>query len=222
MIINDKRKFFFVCVPKTASTTLSKYFVEADGIVIEKSWYKERWHWPAKTILIQYSGRVHDHVRFEDYFSFAYHRNPWDRLVSSWIEFTQEKGHLMTWSQGLADQYKTFNEFVLDLKKSKWAQTLHFRPSTFYTHREYRVRKDGKNKIKYKQVVNFIAQYSNFDEDTKTIFDKVGLDFSKLPTKKQRKSNRDPDYRKYYTNDEMIETVADLYSADINIHGDKF
>tara|TARA_B110000858_G_scaffold42908_1_gene49137 strand:- start:2099 stop:2716 length:618 start_codon:yes stop_codon:yes gene_type:complete len=205
MIINDKRKFVFVCVPKTGSTTLTKHFKNTDDIVGEKSWFKEQWHWSMSSINEKYQERI------KDYYKFAYHRNPWDRLISSWIEFTRDRGHLITWSQPLKDQYNTFDEFVMDLPNSPWKDEIHFHPTAWYTH------DDNDNKL-----VDHVARYSNFSDETKQIFDRVGLNHRPLGTKRHRMSHKDPNHRKYYPDDKMIEIVAQHFKRDIDIFGDTF
>tara|TARA_B100000902_G_scaffold71201_1_gene76735 strand:+ start:823 stop:1434 length:612 start_codon:yes stop_codon:yes gene_type:complete len=203
MIINHKRKFVFVCVPKTASTTLSKFFQKHDKLQIEQSWFMEKWHYPISQI--QKENNV------QDYYSFAYHRNPFDRLVSSWIEFTQDKGHLQVWSRPLVDKFKTWEDFVLNFPETSWANEIHFRPTTYYTHNDD------------KQQVNFIARYDHFDRDTKVIFDSIGLAPKLLNNNKRyRKTNRDKDYRTYYKNDKAIEAVAKHFDSDIKTFGDSF
>ena len=203
MIINHKRKFVFVCVPKTASTTLSKFFQKHDKLQIEQSWFMEKWHYPISEI--QKENNV------QDYYSFAYHRNPFDRLVSSWIEFTQDKGHLKVWSRPLVDRFKSWEDFVLNFSETSWANEIHFRPTTYYTHNDD------------KQQVNFVARYDHFDRDTKVIFDSIGLDPKLLNNNKRyRKTNRDKDYRTYYKNDKAIEAVAKHFDSDIKTFGDSF
>ena len=203
MIINHKRKFVFVCVPKTASTTLSKFFQKHDKLQIEQSWFMEKWHYPISEI--QKENNV------QDYYSFAYHRNPFDRLVSSWIEFTQDKGHLEVWSRPLVDTFKSWEDFVLNFAETSWANEIHFRPTTYYTHNDD------------KQQVNFVARYDHFDTDTKVIFDSIGLDPKLLNNNKRyRKTNRDKDYRTYYQNDKAIEAVAKHFDSDIKTFGDSF
>lgn len=203
MIINHKRKFVFVCVPKTASTTLSKFFQKHDKLQIEQSWFMEKWHYPIS--------QIQKENNIQDYYSFAYHRNPFDRLVSSWIEFTQDKGHLQVWSRPLIEQFKSWEDFVLNFSETSWADEIHFRPTTYYTHNND------------KQQVNFVARYDHFDRDTKIIFDSIGLDPKLLNNNKRyRKSNRDKDYRTYYKNDKAIEAVAKHFNSDIKIFGDSF
>jgi len=203
MIINHKRKFVFVCVPKTASTTLSKFFQKHDNLQIEQSWFMEKWHYPISEI--QKENNV------QDYYSFAYHRNPFDRLVSSWIEFTQDKGHLQVWSTPLVDQFKSWEDFVLNFSDTSWANEIHFRPTTYYTHNDD------------KQQVNFVARYDHFDRDTKIIFDSIGIDLELLNNNKRyRETNRNKDYRTYYKNDKAIEAVAKHFDSDIKTFGDSF
>ena len=163
----------------------------------------EKWHYPISEI--QKENNV------QDYYSFAYHRNPFDRLVSSWIEFTQDKGHLEVWSRPLVDQFKSWEDFVLNFSETSWANEIHFRPTTYYTHNDD------------KQQVNFVARYNHFDRDTKVIFDSIGLDPKLLNNNKRyRKTNRDKDYRTYYKNDKAIEAVAKHFDSDIKTFGDSF
>jgi len=204
MIINHKRKFVFVCVPKTGSTTLSKHFIKIDNLPIERSWLKDKWHWPMFQI------QKHYKLPLKDFYTFAYHRNPWDRMISSWIEFTNDHGHLITWSQALKDQYKTFEDFILNFRSSEWTNEIHFRPTCYYTHL------DGK------QMVNHIARYENWQSETKNILETIDLDINDMEGKRYRKTKRDSDYRKYYTNDKMIEAVENHFKIDIDKFGDKF
>ena len=202
MIINHKRKFVFVCVPKTSSTTLSKHFIKVDNLSVEKSWLKVRWHWPIKDIQKTYD--------VKDYYTFAYHRNPWDRMISSWIEFTEDQGHLMTWSQPMKDQFTDFEDFITNFRETKWAQDIHFRPTVWYTH------------VNSKQVVDHIAKYNDWYNETSNIFKKIDLDISQMESKRYRATNRNKDYKSYYTNDKMIEQVQKHFAADIETFGDTF
>ncbi len=206
MIINHKRRFVFVCVPKTSSTTLSKHFIKIDNLSVDGSWLKRKWHWPMKNIKEQFSLWPLD-----EYYKFAYHRNPWDRMISSWIEFTEERGHLLTWSQGMKDQFKNFEDFILNFRDTDWAEDIHFRPTCWYTHSDEGVK-----------IVDFIANYNNWQQDTEVIFDNIGLRLEDMEGKRWRQTVRDKDYKKYYTNDKMIDEVAQHFRSDIAMFGDKF
>ena len=43
-----------------------------------------------------------------------------------------------------------------------------------------------------------------------------------MENKRWRQTNRDKDYKKYYTNDKMIEEVAQHFRSDLAMFGDKF
>ena len=60
-------------------------------------------------------------------------------------------------------------------------------------------------------------------DNTKVIFDTIGLDSKLLNnSKRYRKTNRDKDYRSYYKNDKAIEAVAKHFDSDIKTFGDFF
>ncbi len=208
MIINHKRKFVFVCVPKTSSTTLSKHFIKVDEINLNgnKSWLKRKWHWPMKNIKKHYG-----HWPIRQYYKFAYHRNPWDRMISSWIEFTSEKGHLDTWSSGMTEDFKSFEDFILNFRDTKWAEDIHFQPTYWYTHCD-----------RGTKIVDHIARYDDWEKETETIFAKIGLNLKDMQEKRWRKTKRTKDYKEYYTNDKMIDEVAQHFKLDIETFGDKF
>lgn len=205
MIINHKRKFVFVCVPKTGSTTLSKHFLRIDDLFYDKSWLMKKWHWPMQGIYERYPNQP-----LQSYYKFAYHRNPWDRMISSWIEFTEEKGHLATWSQPMKDAFKDFEDFIINFRNTEWAEDIHFRPTTWYTHHEG------------KQIVDHIAMYSKWQEETQKIFNRLDLKIEDLESKRWRQTKRDKDYKRYYTSDKMIEEVAQHFSMDIHLFGDTY
>jgi len=63
MIVNDKEKFVFIHIPKTAGVSLRKVMT---GNLVEPK------H--------QYANNIKD--KYKDYFMFSFVRNPWERLLS--------------------------------------------------------------------------------------------------------------------------------------------
>lgn len=193
MIIDNEKKYIFVAVPKTASTTIHKILGHLNNSSHE--FLQEKYHYPITNIL-------KEHPYALDYFKFGFARNPWDRIYSSWLEFTTRKDHLNTWSSDLPKEFKTFEEFCLNLKNSKWSTEIHFFPSAHYLFFNDRP-------------LNFIGRYETFREDLQKLFLEINqeLNFEKLPI--TRKTDRDQNYRIYYTNDKMIQSIADFYKLDI-------
>ena len=204
MIINHKRKFVFVCVPKTGSTTLSKYFKRTGEFDEPKDhpWLTEKYHYPIS--------KIQQEEDVKDYYKFAYHRNPFDRLVSSWIDFTQAKGH-QSWSDKLTKQFKSWEDFAKNFVDTEWANEIHFQPTTYYTH------VDGV------QAVDHIARYEDFNSETKHILTSVGIKYHQGDFGHRfRQTSRERDYRKYYKDDATIENVSKHFMTDLETFGDKF
>lgn len=204
MIINHKRKFVFVCVPKTGSTTLSKYFKRTGEFDKPKdhAWLTEKYHYPIS--------KIQQEENVKDYYKFAYHRNPFDRLVSSWIDFTQAKGH-QSWSDKLTKQFKSWEDFAKNFVDTEWANEIHFQPTTYYTH------------VEGVQVVDHVARYEDFDSETKHILTNVGIKYRNEDFGHRfRQTSREKDYRKYYKDDATIENVSRHFMTDLETFGDKF
>lgn len=204
MIINHERKFVFVCVPKTGSTTLSKYFKRTGQFDKPKNhpWLTEKYHYPIS--------KIQQEEDVKNYYKFAFHRNPFDRLVSSWIDFTQAKGHQL-WSEKLTKQFKSWEDFAKNFVDTDWANEIHFQPTTYYTH------------VNGVQAVDHVARYENFTKETQNILTHIGINYQvENFAHRFRKTNRQKDYRKYYKDDATIETVAIHFKSDLDTFGDQF
>ena len=204
MIINHKRKFVFVCVPKTGSTTVSKYLKYKGEFDKPKDhpWLTEKYHYPIS--------KIQEEEDVGDYYKFAYHRNPFDRLVSSWLDFTEAKGH-RSWSWKLIKQFKSWEDFAKNFVDTEWADEIHFQPTTHYTH------------VNGVQAVDHIARYENFSAETQHILNNLGIKYeNKDFNHRFRQTNREKDYRKYYKDDATIETVSKHFRSDLETFGDKF
>lgn len=194
MFIDHQRQFIFVATPKTASGTIHWHFNQPplyDGF---HPFFMAKYHHPYRWIL-------NDHPETANYFSFGFTRNPWDRMVSSWFEFTSNQGHIDIWSAELT-KYKDFTEFVLDFPTSQWSQEIHFQPASWYL---------GCGT----EQVDFIGSYENINEDFKTILQRIGMpELDIVDQQKLRKSIRHPDYQQYYT-ERTIQIIGDHFYDDI-------
>ena len=139
---------------------------------------------------------------YNDSFSFAFVRNPYDRLVSAYhfikerkvdhrknrhiFRFITECGDFPTFCMRL----KNINHVVLDP--------------------QYKFICDGE-----KIIVDFIGKYENLHEDWKSLLDKLKVPYMPLPT--ARKSSH-KDYMSYYT-EEAKQAVGEFYKKDFEILG---
>ena len=201
-------RYIFVAVPKTGTTTIQNFMrtnhVLPDLAQKKCKWLKRDYHCSIN--------EIYDKFKIKNpnqYFKFAFHRNPWDRMVSFWHDYTTDELHL-TWAKGLLE-YKTFENFVLEFANSEWRNHKNFKPTTEYTH------------IKGEQHVDYIGIYENFAKDIKYCLEKINLSYDKFSqAKKLRRAPREKNYKQYYKNEKMIQAVADVFVDDINLFGDKF
>ncbi|MBK8807399.1 MAG: sulfotransferase family 2 domain-containing protein [Bacteroidales bacterium] len=164
-----------------------------------------------------YGNRSNGHYNYMDYkiilgqdlynqfFSFAFVRNPWDRLVSSFFYFKNGGGGNKSeyeWSMKQIAPFNTFNEFVIN-----WLDNIDNRISKiqFYEQSKFILNNNNKSQV------NYIGKYENLLAD----FDYVRSKIGKIRQLEHlNSSNREKDYRNYY-NDKSIEIIAKIYKRDI-------
>ena len=83
MIIDHNKKFVFVCIAKCASTSISRRF----GYYVDPP--PHEYHMFLKDI-------VRKHPIAKDYFKFAFVRNPFDRIYSTYINLKYDGHHWAT------------------------------------------------------------------------------------------------------------------------------
>ena len=185
----------FVHIPKTAGISVCQALFGCLG----------GGHLAARTYQVIF-GTEH----YNQYFKFAFVRNPWDRLLSAYT-FLKKGGfneHDQVWARQHLGKFENFNNFVKDgLTPSNIYQKLHFIPQW-----EYVVDRSGKVNLDY------IGRFETLEKDFELLTTSLGVSAS-LP--KTNTSPRERDYRSYY-NDESIELVAKLYSRDIELFGYSF
>lgn len=130
---------------------------------------------------------------WDDYFKFAFVRNPWDRMISNWKMLMSNI---------------SFVEFVkLYPYRNNLGCIWHTLP--MWTH----IFDNKGNKL-----VDFIGKFENLQEDFNTICDKIGIPQKQLPHKNATKHKH---YTEYY-DEETKEIVAKKYAKDIEYFGYKF
>tara|TARA_R110002167_G_scaffold366019_1_gene592664 strand:+ start:811 stop:1365 length:555 start_codon:yes stop_codon:yes gene_type:complete len=138
---------------------------------------------------------------YDDYFSWSFVRNPWDRLVSTYINKIVDRHQhgLDSWRKN----FKSFKEFILKIEKTDITDCdRHIR--SLYTF--------------FPQNINFIGKFENLQEDFNTVCDKIGIPRQQLPHKNATKHKH---YTEYY-DDETRDIVAEKYAKDIEHFGYKF
>ena len=140
---------------------------------------------------------------FSAYYKFAFVRNPWDRIVSQFA-YMQQRPDLMDFlgmTSGI--EFKAYLELIRRKEHVQWMPQVRFL-----------LDQDGS------LLVDRIGRLESFNEDCAQIFSAIGLPLDQLPGHANR-SKREP-FQAYYSDNEAIEAVADIFSEDISFLGYKF
>ena len=193
MRISHKNKFVFLAVPKTASTTirlaLTKY---SDKLSEDDADSPYHHHVSAK--------KLKKHFRYKnwnwnEYFKFAFVRNPWDRVVSIYGYLKSRALENRPKPVFYLNNTKTFKEYIFNGVYYQ-PQLNHFgNISEFY-----------------------IGKFENLQQDFDIICDKIGIPKQQLPHKNATKHKH---YTEYY-DDETRQIVAEKYAKDIEYFGYEF
>ena len=208
MPISHAHKCIFIHIPKTGGTSIETSFnmfhswkdenLDAMFGLIQperlqmlglKSNFLQHLTWQELQLLVPAN-------IIENYFSFAWVRNPWDRMVSV---FSKKDPNLLQQaaSVGIKLDNIDFEEFIDKIAKIEHA---HLRPQ-----HEFILDEDGL------PLVDFIGYFERFPEDFHILCERLGVSFDLL----YKNSSNHLDYRSYY-NTKTRKLVAERYSADIS------
>lgn len=189
----DQLRCIFVHITKTAGTSVAlSLFGELP------------YHYRAYEYRVFFGRRT-----FNQYFKFAFVRNPWDRLLSSykylksggWNEQDQQ------WAQTHLGNIQTFEQFVCEwLTSERLNAHIHFWPQYWFVT-------DHNKQL----IIDYIGYLETINED----FDRISSYLGISATLKHTNATQKTDYRAHYT-DAMRAKVAELYSTDIEMFGYNF
>lgn len=148
---------------------------------------------------------------YDDFFKFAFVRNPWDRLVSAYL-FMKKGGRNdfdKRWAEEHLAPYSQFEDFVIHwLNKDNIQLGIHFKPQTSFICLP----------TKSGHEMDFIGYFERLQADYQFVRDRLAtgttLSF-------QNRNNTRRDYRTYYT-PETQAIVGEVYKEDIELLGYDF
>jgi hypothetical protein len=196
MVINDKYKFAYIHVQKTAGSSLTEALLMIDGSSNDNN--------QRKHIFINQSEVP------QGYYKFSFVRNPWERMVSWWNMF-EKKGKFNDFSTYILDNATNFSEFldainIDDNIKKSTPLLKSYGKSISVNQLDYLI-DENENMI-----MDFVGRYENLQEDFNTILTNVKL--PNIILNQKNKFDR-PDYKTFYTNPEDIEKVRVMCAKDI-------
>lgn len=188
LTISHQRKFMWFRVAKAGTRTILNHLTESN-VQLDVG-HASRLHYPVNS--------------YSDYFKFAFVRNPWDRLVSCWLNKVVN-GNYFKFNDSEHVKMKELVNFVnyvseLDINKCD----RHLR---------------SQSELIDLNMVNYIGRMETFEDDANYIFRKL-----KIPEKKIVPKNVTPGrvaYQDYYSG-KIADKVAEIYQKDVKIFGHKF
>lgn len=201
-IVSHKRKYIFIHNYRTGGTSLRQALrqerqlservrdkVSEFGIIASsESWQTFRKHALAQEVRCRIGTDI-----WEEYFSFAFVRNPWSWQVSQYFYMLENEYHRQ---HELVSSMDNFDEYI------RWRvnEDKHFQKK-FVT--------DDTGDI----TVDFIGKFENLHEDFDTICTRIGIPDASFP----KKNTTDKDYYKEYYNETTRKLVRDHFQPDIEL-----
>ncbi|MBT4870362.1 MAG: sulfotransferase family 2 domain-containing protein [Candidatus Diapherotrites archaeon] len=221
MLISHKKKFVAIAIQKTGSRSIrnallsfadifpipanksSPYYHHTTAQKLKEEFEKQGWNW-------------------EDYFKFAFVRNPWDVLVSHYF-YNKLMAHQWQNKEGKFKDPETDEEKkMLDAQGEKCTKFITRHPTSKEALKH--LAKIIKPQYDYlfdtngNQLVDFIGRFENLQNDFDIICDKLNIQKTKLLY--ANKSNH-KNYTEYY-DEETKKLVEEKFGKDIKKFGYKF
>ena len=178
---------------------------KAAGTSVAKSLFGELpYHYTATQLRVIFGRK-----KFNNYFKFAFVRNPWDRLYSaySYLKGGGWNDQDRSWYMENLTDIPDFNTFVMDwLRSEKLQSHMHLKPQCDFVCDRYG-----------KVLLDFLGYFESIREDFASIAEQLGMkkQLAHVNASKRR------DYRDIYST-VAIEKVNSLYREDIDNFGYKF
>lgn len=209
MVINDRHRFVFIHVPKSAGRSMKQALEALPGN--NSRWPAASNHEPLSVFRARWRQRrsLADRIlrRSPDgYTTFGFVRNPWDRIASLYRYLTEKSSR----KPGV-HTLKSFEDFLLQADDGvAWINELHsFRRQTdFFTDEHGRTR------------IEFVGHFEHLEEDVARVGDLLGIGF-RMPHI-NRSSNSDRDYRQDYRSDRLVAIIRNRFGRDIEQFGYEF
>lgn len=143
---------------------------------------------------------------YADYLTFAFVRNPWDRLASAY-HFLRQGGFNdidRRWASKHIGHYTDFGDFVRNWVTPAHVQSwVHFKPQC-----------DFICDLEGELDIDFIGRFENLEQDFQILCDKLGIERTLRTLNQSRQKH--PDFRTLY-DDRTRHIVSRVYARDIEL-----
>ena len=198
--ISHRYRFVYFEVPKTGTSSLKDLLTEHAEITKMK--------------------RRLGFLEYPDYRRFALVRNPWDRILSCYLNKIKKDENFENgkFKNGVMRKFDRFNAFYAGMPFDEFVRAVGKIPDEIadghFASQHRRLVLDGE------LVIDHLARFENFWEETSGFLTTVGLDVN-VHVPHLNKSERSKRYTAYY-DDETIRVVEERYEEDIRLFGYRF
>jgi len=203
MFIHHDHKCVFVHITKTAGISITSVFFPPGKRP------KPPHHEAPKQLI-----KEHPEL-WNNYFSFAFVRNPWDRLISAFFyrrrvayKDTQDNKPISPIEQVILEYDGDFETFIINVDKILLSRALHFRPQLSW------ILGDDKKPFG----IDFIGRFENLQEDFNYVCEQIKMPSTELP---KLWTSEHKYYIEHYNNITK-DIIAHIYKEDIEYFNYKF
>lgn len=188
LTVSSERKFIWFRVAKVGTRTILNA-LKAANVPLDLAEESRLHYFPKLTL---------------NHFKFAFVRNPWDRLVSGWMNKVVESNFFGFDEAELVQmrKFENFIDYVAGLDMEKCDRHVALQSSLI----------DLNN-------VDFVGRMERFDADFGVVLDRIGVSLPEIDRKNA--SVERTSYRDYYTV-ETARRARDIYARDISVFGYDF
>lgn len=183
--VSNEKKFVWFRIAKVGTRTILNYLRET-GISLDVE----------HPYCIYYAPRI-----YQNYYKFAFVRNPWDRLVSCWLDKVLRANYFRFDDLQLKEmkEFEKFVEFVSQFDLEKCDPHLRLQSALI----------DINN-------LDYLGRLETFNKDFEFLCDRLEMPKKNVVSRNVSPTNKSP---KNYYNSDLIEKVYQLYKKDIQIFG---
>jgi hypothetical protein len=215
MLVSHTHKFVFIHIYKTAGTSIAKALAPYNVSPYKRraSRVLKRLRLPSPStwntgLSVEHKTAVEardrlGHEVFDEYFSFAFVRNPWDWQLSVYQHVVRNERHAL-------------HKRVTDL--ASFENYVHWLCDQSIQHRDDRCQIDFLRDLSGNLLVDFVGRFESLPTDFSHVCRRIGVE-STLP--KLNTADRRVDYRTCYS-DRTIDLIANKYADDIQAFGYRF
>ncbi len=205
--VSHKHKFIYYPVPKAACSTIKSFMITIDEI--------EQGPTLHTTVMPTLYFPDNRSARYKDYFHFAFVRNPYDRLLSCYIEKIYHPKSVNRNDHAFINGEN--REFIkgygnVEFKKMSFSDFVHFVNQIPDKHCDPHW--SPQHRLLDLEKLDFIGRLENFEQDFSYVKEQIPLSGYIRP--KRLMASKHFPYQNYY-DDELRKIVAKKYARDLEI-----